>query len=136
MAGVLGDTGIVALNALLAPAMAAAGYQVALFTNFHEPTRADTLASYTEAAFGGYSRQLLSAPADAGVTAGVDRQTFAPVLFTPTGGGLPVIVRGYFVVGGGVYIGAELFTVPLIVSAIGRAIRVVPSLTYQDRSVA
>jgi hypothetical protein len=134
--GILGDTGIVKLNALLAAAVAAAGYQVALYTNPHTPTRSDTLATYTEATFGGYSRQALSTPVDTGVTAGVDRETFAAVFFTPTGTGLPVQVRGYFVIGGGVYIGAEEFPVPLLVAAVGKAIRVVPSLTYQDRSVA
>jgi hypothetical protein len=135
VAGVLCDTGIDALNTLLAPAMVAAGYQVALFTNTHEPARGDTLADYTEVAFGGYSRQALATPVDAGVTNGVARQSFAEVLFTPTGGGLPQMIRGYFVVGGGVLIGAELFAVVLIVAAVGKAIRVVPSITYQDRSL-
>lgn len=136
MPGILGDEGIDELNTLLAAAMVTAGMQVCLYTNDHVPTRADTIATYTEATFGGYARQALSTPVDGGVSAGINRQTFAPVFFTPTGAGLPLYVYGYFVVRGVKYIGAERFPVPLWLFAVGKAVKVVPAVTYQDRSVA
>jgi hypothetical protein len=135
MPGVLSDEGIDVCNSLLAAALAVGGGQVGLYTNDHVPKRADTLAAYVEASFGGYVRQALASPTDAGTSASINRQNYAPVYFTPTGAGLPLYVFGYFVVFGVNYIGAERFPVPLWLFGVGTAIKVVPALTYQDRSL-
>lgn len=136
MAGILCDQGIAALNVLLTNAMVSAGYLVGLYTNNYTPTLGDTLASYTEAAFGGYARQPLLSPTPGGVTADIDTQTFAAVVFTPSGSGLPVTCYGYFITDGTVLIGAEKFPVALTLTTAGIPAIVIPSQTYQDRSVA
>lgn len=136
MPGVFGDEGIDVCNSLLAAALAVGGGQVCLYTNDYVPVRSSNLASFTEASFGGYARQALATPTDAGTTAGINRQNYAPVFFIPTGTGLPLYVYGYFVRFGVNYIGAERFPVPLWVFGVGKAIKVVPAITYQDRSVA
>lgn len=135
MAGIICDNGILVLNNLLGPAMVADGHAAGLYTNNHTPALGDAFAAYTEATFGGYAQVPLASPVSGGVTADIAKQTFAPVTFTATGSGLPVTVYGYFIVRGTKLIGAELFVVPITLSTAGQAIVVVPSLTYQDRSV-
>jgi len=136
MAGVLTDGGIQDLNTLLATAIDADGtYEVGLFCNNHTPAVGDTLSVYTEASFGGYTRYALTGAVDGGVTGNVDLQTFMGVVFTVTAPTGPSPVYGYFVVKGTLLIGAELFVVPVALTTAGQEIQVVPTLSYQDRSI-
>lgn len=136
MAGVLCDDGIDALNALLAASMVANAYKVRLFTNVHTPALSDTLGTYTVPTFGGYVEQALSGISGDVVSGNIDVITFNGVTFTATGSGLPETVQGYFITDGTDLIGAELFPVPITLSVAGQGINVVPSISYQDRSVA
>lgn len=136
MAGILCDQGIDALDALLAAAMIADSWLVALFTNNHTPALNSLIGDFTEASFGGYGREALAGPTNIGVSGNIALERFNSVTFVPTGAGLPVTVYGYMIVKGAVLAGAELFAVPITLTTAGLGINVLPSLTYQDRSVA
>ena len=136
MSGIICDNGVSFLNTSLAQFLPTVPCYVELFTNNHTPTYSDTYATYTVPTFSGYGPATLVTPVDLGETAHIDTQQFAPAVFTALGGGLPVTIYGYMITQGGNLIAAEKFSSSVVLSTAGQSLIVVPSLTYQDRSIA
>lgn len=111
-------------------------YYVRLFQNDHQPDRAETVGSYTEAVFSGYPgpQQIMHwSPPALSVNRGI--VTAAPIPYAQSGGPLGCYVFGYYVTdGAGNLIWAERvpgLPVPMFHS--GDVFSVVPTLTdYSD----
>jgi hypothetical protein len=135
MAGIIVDLGTQFLNSGAAANLVTIGATIGLYTNNHNPGIGDILSAYTEATFGGYAQQLLAGNVDEGVSGHIDTIQFGAAIFAATGAGLPQTVYGYFIQYGGALLAAQKFAASVTISAAGQAVVVVPTLTYQDRSI-
>lgn len=106
-----------------------------LFTNNHTPAVADTIASYTEATFGGYAEIALDAWAAATYAAGV--ATILETLRIWTYSGTPTnVIYGYYVTnsGGTQLRWAELAAGgPYTINTVGQILAVQPRYTFQNQ---
>jgi len=95
------------------------GFAYHLFTNAHNPTPYDTLASFTEATFTGYSSVTSTAGIIGATPAGFPEfaNTSLPPWQCSSEPGTATSVYGYFVtnVSGSLLLGSELFALPIAV---------------------
>jgi hypothetical protein len=109
------------------------GVLVGLYTNNHTPVQADTISSFTEAAWTGYARQAIPSWGPATISGTLGTTDGAPVNI-PNGSGSPQSAYGclLFDATSGNLIAASLFdSAPAVVSTIGLIVQV----TLQDEDL-